>query len=115
LRGETKAWACLATNALVLPGLGSFFLGKRIAGVSQMVLALAGFAMTMAWTATWMARLPAEGLEVFENPGPALGHVLAGLLLFGLAWVWSLVSGLLAVRATRLPAEATPIGPSATP
>jgi hypothetical protein len=108
LRAETKAWVCLSANALVLPGLGSLYLGERIAGLLQMVLALAGFAVTMAWTLTWIARLPAEGLAVFEDPGPALGYVLAGLLVFGLAWVWSVVSSLRAVRAARLSAEATP-------
>lgn len=101
LRGEAKAWACLAANALVLPGLGSLVLGRRVAGLLQMALSLAGFAVTMAWAATWIARLPAEGILVFESPGPALGRVLAGLLAFGLAWAWSLVTSLFAVRAAR--------------
>jgi len=101
LSPERQAWTCLAANALVLPGLGSFFLGHRVAGLLQAAIALAGFVTSTSWATAFLARLPAEGLAAFEDPGPALGYMVAGLLVFGLAWLWSVATGLLAIRAVR--------------
>ena len=96
---EVKAWACLAANALVLPGLGSFLAGQRLVGALQALLSLAGFALTMLWAGSWIARLTTTGLP--EGLGPYFRHGAAGLGLFALAWVWGLVSGLLLVHASR--------------
>jgi len=62
---RATAWACLLTNALTLPGLGSIA-GGRSVGYPQGGLALLGFALSLYWLVktllVWMAagELPVE-------------------------------------------------------
>jgi hypothetical protein len=96
---ETRAWSCLATNLLVLPGLGSLLAGRR-SGFAQAALALAGFALTCVWLLSFMS-IWIEGQAFPLDGGSGLGWGLVGVLLFGLSWTWSLVSGLAALRQAR--------------
>lgn len=101
----TVAWSCLVTNLLVLPGLGTLVAGRRT-GFAQAALALAGFALTLAWLvffiATWIR------LRAFPfGGGPSLRWGVLGVLLFLLAWLWSLASGLAIVRTVRTDSDST--------
>ena len=98
--GQVKAWACLATNALVLPGLGSIVAGRWLAGTLQALGSLAGFAMTMYWSYSWLRTAVTED-SLPTGLGPLFRYGLAGLLLFGAAWLWGLVTGLQLVRDAR--------------
>lgn len=91
-----KAWMSLVTNVAVLPGLGSYLAGKRWTGILQAALATLGFVLTMSWV--WA--IAAAWYRSGEYPGvtPGLATGMKGLLLFALAWVWSLLSGLAALR-----------------
>jgi hypothetical protein len=96
---EAAAWTALATNLLVLPGLGSLMAGRKV-GWPQAVLALAGAALTLLWlvsfTGEWM-RLGAFPLDA----GPEIGRGLAGVAAFFVAWLWSLLTSLDGVRQAR--------------
>jgi len=94
-----RAWACLATNLLVLPGLGSLALGRRT-GWLQAGMALGGFALSCVWLFSFLAAWIREQAFPFEA-GPDLTLGLLGIGLFGVAWSWSAVSALDAVRQAR--------------
>lgn len=97
----TKAWAGLLANALVLPGLGSVLTGRWISGLLQAAASLIGFAMTAHWAFAWLEQVLREGLLTVDGPGPRFGYGLAGLLLFGCAWLWSVASSVVLVQRAR--------------
>jgi len=75
-------------NLLATPGLGSL-LGRRwFSGIGQLVLALAGFTLFVVWFVGEMVQFYGQiGGNVEVHP---IGKFLvAGLILFALAWLWS--------------------------
>jgi hypothetical protein len=94
---EAIAWGSLVANLLVLPGLGSLLVGRKV-GWLQAALALGGFVLMLVWlgsfVVTWINResMPLDG-------GPELGRGLLGVGLSLGAWLWSLASSLGAIRS----------------
>jgi len=92
---RSKAWSCLVTNLLVLPGLGSVMAGFK-SGYVQMFLALAGFLVTLvaliqivlAWAREFL--LP-DNPRLYES-------AIGGMAVFLLGWVWSLLTSLILFR-----------------
>ena len=96
---EDFAWACLITNVVGVPGLGTL-MAQRWEGVPQLALAIAGGVLITWWL---IAFLVAE-LRTIELPppgGPALGLVLWGLAFFTAGWLWALASSVAVFRSTR--------------
>jgi hypothetical protein len=101
LERRDRLQVAIVINQLATPGLGSWIAGHRLAGAGQLVLACAGFVMSMgfcglllvdAWRSAWDGRDPIP-------PGDFWWQ--AGLGLFGLAWVWSGVTSLQIWRELR--------------
>lgn len=90
------AWACVVANLLVLPGLGSWILGRTI-GLIQMALSLVGFGLTTIW-ACWLVKTWFSLKHIPTDPGPHLGKAILGLALFLTAWAWALGSSIGIVR-----------------
>ena len=88
-----KAWTLLMANLLVLPGLGTWLGGRKASGAAQMALALAGFALILAWLVSWGMMWARLG-QMPDGLGPQGSAGLAGIGLFVVAWGWSLSSGL---------------------
>jgi hypothetical protein len=94
-----------ATNSLILnigfcPGLGSWMAGQRIVGALQMLLAVAGFVLVVAWFVLLVQDLLRE-FQSLPTRGNAAAFGWTGLALFGTAWGWSLLTGIQMVRAAR--------------
>jgi hypothetical protein len=97
---EDFAWACLVTNLIGVPGMGTLMARRLWEGVAQIVLAAAG-GVLMTW---WIAAFVIAELRTMELPppgGPGLAMVLWGLGLFIAAWVWAALSSLLVLREVR--------------
>ena len=100
LRKRPTAHACLVLNLLALPGLGSFLAGQRLTGLLQMIVALAGSALTVAWffrfLLTWLRRgeFPMDGTSW-------LGLGLVGVAVFLAAWCWSFATSQALLRQSR--------------
>ena len=104
-----KAKVCLMMN-LGFPGSGSLMAGK-IVGYLQVLLTLGGFAISMicggkflAWFFANWSRLqnPSnDPLQTFSEIWQAVKWPLAGVGLFGLAWLWGLGTGLLILVAAK--------------
>lgn len=100
-RGATRqsAWACVASN-LVLPGLGTYLAHRRVVGVVQLVVSQAGFALSLLWAILFVRDWVRQG-SFPADVTPALAVGLTGATLFLLAWIWSLVSSLEILYASR--------------
>jgi hypothetical protein len=87
-------------NQFATPGLGSLLAGRYVAGVGQLLLALAGFGLILAWFAALMIGIYGE---IQGNaPGKSVGWLgELGALTFGGAWVWALLTSLSILREAR--------------
>ena len=89
-------------NQLATPGLGSLLGGRWLAGSGQLILALAGFCLIIAWFVKVML-LFYQQIESNANPAPGsvawLGE--SGAATFAVAWIWSLFTSLSLLREAR--------------
>lgn len=95
---RAKAWSCLVTNLLVLPGLGSA-MARRKSGYIQMLLAFGGFGVTLSALVRIMVEWAREFL-LPDDPG-LYKAAIAGIGVFLVAWVWSLLTSLALFRELR--------------
>jgi len=86
---RVKARNAMWLNQLATPGLGSLMARRWIAGGGQLVLSGAGFALVMVWFGKMMIQFYGQiSGNVEVHP---IGRILlAGVILFALAWLWSL-------------------------
>lgn len=81
----------------MLPGLGSFLAGRRIAGVIQAVVALVGAAMSLWWLILVWEQWMEEGYFPVGG-GESLRLGVMGVMVFAAGWAWSLATGLGVIR-----------------
>jgi hypothetical protein len=98
---RTSARNSFLINQLATPGLGSLMAGRYVAGTGQLLLALIGFGLVVAWFAALLMQV----YQQIDNPTQAkpvtwLGE--AGGVTFAAAWLWSLVTSLSLLREARL-------------
>lgn len=99
---RAQAQSCLLTNLLVLPGLGTWLAGKRLAGACQMILAGTGFVLSV-WYIAWFVRTwHSTGEAPFEDYR-YLWVALAGIGSFLIGWGWGMVVGVRLVRRVKYP------------
>src|ERR1035437_5045033 len=78
-------------NQLGTPGLGSLLAGRRVEGVLQLLLFLAGFVLFCLWA--FRSLMQYYQMMFRDAPKTAPGNVglaLGGVGICALAWVWSL-------------------------
>ena len=97
---ETRAWTSLSMNLLVLPGLGSFLVGRRIAGTAQAMLASVGAGMSVWWLILLARQWAQDGYFPIDG-GHDFRIGVSGVVVFAVAWVWSLVTSLTVVHEAR--------------
>ena len=99
---RAKARNAALLNLLGTPGLGSLVAGRWLAGLGQLLLALAGFAMICVWCIKEVNREWQQGMDFESAPTHAIPFTLltAGSAIFVLSWVWSLVTSISLLRAT---------------
>ena len=94
------AWGCFTTN-LALPGFGSLVAGRRI-GYAQAAFALTGMALTIVFGGRFILWYLSNWQRIRDpNNDPSsifgeLWHVLRwailGFVIFGVGWLWALMS-----------------------
>src|SRR5262245_11560325 len=92
-------------NQLATPGLGSLMAGRWVAGIGQLILAIAGFGLLLAWFVGVLTQF--YGLINSDVPPRPVGWLGgAGALTFIAAWLWALVTSVSLLRDARRNAEA---------
>src|SRR6516165_5295174 len=87
-------------NQLATPGLGSLLAGRWVAGIGQLLLALAGFAMVVAWFGTVVIQLYRQIYRDSEPKSAAwLGEI--GAIIFFISWLWAWVTSLSLLREAK--------------
>lgn len=110
---------CALINQLATPGLGSLMAGHRAAGIGQLLIAVTGFALVLAWFVLNTAGVYNQFINDAEpKPVGWLGEL--GALTFVVAWVWSLSTSFQITRSAKdAPPELVPPhlsqGPSRSP
>jgi len=102
---RSTARNCLLTNLLVIPGGGSLVAGRRV-GWLQAGLAGVGVGLTL-W---WAVGLAVEWIRTRELPlavDARFWGAVAGVVLFIIAWFWSLATGLAILRTANESSSAT--------
>jgi hypothetical protein len=89
-------------NLVVLPGLGSFLARRRIAGAAQAMLAGTGAGMSLWWLVLLARQWADDGYFPIDG-GNDFRIGVTGVLVFAVAWVWSLVTSLSVLHAARSP------------
>ena len=87
-------------NLLVLPGLGSFLARRRIAGAAQAMLAGVGAGMSLWWLVLLARQWTQDGYFPIDG-GDDFRVGIFGVLVFAVAWVWSLATSLAVIHAAR--------------
>lgn len=103
------ALGCLSSN-LAVPGSGSLLAG-RISGYGQLLLAVGGLVMSLLFGArfvVWCLRnwsavqdRDADPIITLTNLWLASRWALLGFALFGIGWVWGLITSLHIVREAK--------------
>jgi hypothetical protein len=87
-------------NQAATPGLGSLMAGRGIAGMGQLLLAVAGFVFVMVWFCDVMIQFYGQiDGDVPPHPVGWIGEL--GAILFGAAWLWALVTSISLVARAK--------------
>ena len=105
-----RGWLVAIINQLALPGLGTVMAGRKI-GYAQLVLSVTGFVCLNIFLvlalpevgALWNEMLhPSDDafalLNLLEKWKTRIALAFAGIILFGIAWLWALGTSVKAVR-----------------
>jgi hypothetical protein len=106
-----RAVSCGLVNQLATPGLGSLIGRRFVAGVVQLLLAVAGFLLITGWIVLLFYQRICEALEQPVKWEPHDWQWQAGLILFGAAWLWSLVTSISLLRQAKQFDDATAKNP----
>ena len=81
-------------NLTATPGLGSLMCRRWVPGLGQLTLSVTGFCLIMFWMLKLIYRsmMMQTGDAVPDAPATWLWQW--GVLLFGAAWLWSLITSL---------------------
>jgi len=99
---------CLLMNLFATPGLGSLMGGRILSGLGQLALFLAGFAFVTFWFVKTIKEYYSLMGEDIPNHVSYGKFFLAGFLLAGASWLWSLLTSLQLVRQAKTPEPAQP-------
>jgi len=97
---RTTARNSFLVNQLATPGLGSLMARRYVAGAGQLLLALIGFGLLVAWFISVMARVYRQ-VEGDSSATSAAWLGEAGAVTFAASWLWSLVTSLSLLREAR--------------
>ena len=85
---------CILINLAATPGLGSIFARRIVAGTFQLILAVVGFCLIVGWMLKAIFSVVADEMGG-QSSASAPGWMWKwGLIFFGAAWLWSLITSI---------------------
>jgi hypothetical protein len=110
------AWGCLTSN-IALPGSGSLMAGRK-SGYPQVLLGIGGMVVSvifgvraLLWMLANWSRMhdPAvDQIAVMSEMWGVLRWAFLGIAIFGLGWLWALVSSYGIVRSAKTDSAVPP-------
>ncbi|HEU6448815.1 MAG TPA: hypothetical protein VFV23_10310 [Verrucomicrobiae bacterium] len=92
---------CILINLAATPGLGSISARRYVAGTFQLILSVAGFCLIVGWMFKAMFGTISDEISG-QNAAVAPGWMWKwGAILFGAAWLWSLVTSISMWRESK--------------
>ena len=91
---RARAASCALINLAATPGLGSLIAHRFWAGTGQLLLALAGFCLMVAWMCVYFHRVFLQQLDEPVPTAPFGWLGKWGLICFVVAWIWSLITSI---------------------
>jgi hypothetical protein len=98
---RARVVSCVLVNLCATPGLGSMMARRVLAGIGQLLLAMAGFCLIVGWMFELFHRVYLEQLGEPAPPNSSGWMGNWGLFLFGASWLWSLVTSLSLLRQVK--------------
>jgi len=95
---SVRAWTYLGINLFATPGLGSVMGGRKAAGRAQLLFAVIGFCLIVAWMIKMIFGATSAEISGTEAPHVPAWWWQSGVFCFGLAWAWSLVTSISILR-----------------
>jgi hypothetical protein len=97
---RTTARNSFLINQFATPGLGSLMAGRWMEGIGQLILAVIGFCLVIAWFFFYMLQFYQQlNSDASAKSVAWLGE--AGAVIFAVAWLWALVTSLSLLRKAR--------------
>jgi len=107
---RTAARNAFLVNQFATPGLGSLMAHRWIAGLGQLALAVAGFALIVVWFVKMMFEYYGQmSGDVPVKPAGWMGEL--GAVLFAISWFWSLATSISLLRHAKDDALPTAVPP----
>jgi hypothetical protein len=97
-----NAYGYLATNLLVLPGLGTCLGGKKNEGIAQMILTLCGMALSLYGLFDFLLNLfryKSNWQAIFSGIGFYI--LISGVVVFLTGWLWSFWSSYQIIQSIK--------------
>ena len=91
---RSRVATAIIMNLTATPGLGSLMCGRKWAGLGQLAFSVTGFCLIMVWMLKLIYRSTMVQMEEPAPAAPADWMRTWGVLLFGIGWLWSLVTSL---------------------
>lgn len=88
-------------NLAATPGLGSLMCRRFVAGIGQLLLAVAGFGLLVVWMCWQFTRMISLELNNSAPDAPKDWLWKVGVILFAAGWVWSLVTSISLLREAK--------------
>jgi hypothetical protein len=98
---RARVVSCVLVNLCATPGLGSMMARRVLAGIGQLLLAMAGFCLIVGWMFELFHRVFLEQLGEPAPPNSSGWMGKWGLICFGASWLWSLVTSLSLLRQVK--------------
>lgn len=96
-----KALVCFVINVFATPGLGSLIAGRVAVGIVQFTLGIIGAGLIVGWITclVWDNIRIAAGEAPIKMPYSWAGKY--GVIVFGLAWLWALITSISILREAK--------------
>jgi hypothetical protein len=97
---EENARSCAIANQLATPGLGSLLAGRWIPGIGQLLLAIIGFILVMAWFFLTLK----QAYTLMDSTGEPKSYArlgISGAVVFVASWLWALVTSIQLLQAAK--------------
>jgi hypothetical protein len=102
LLSRARITTCILINLSATPGLGSIFARRMVVGIFQLILSLIGFCLIVGWMFEAMATTISQEMNGQSHANAPDWMWRWGLIFFGTAWLWSLVTSINLWRQAKL-------------